>query len=284
MYRYARLCLGILAAVILSGCATTQLMAGRYRNAEDIAVSAGFERSYVKSGNFTLTVYTRIDKPQDPITIYIEGDGFAYRDRSRASIDPTPTSPIALQLAAIDPSPNVAYIARPGQYCQGEVPSCDEAYWTTKRFSEEVVRSIDETVSVVKDKAGSGEVGLVGFSGGAAVACLVAARRNDVASIRTVAGNLDPDAVNAFHKVSKLKNSLNPIDVAPRLAGIPQRHFIGERDVIIPPSIAHNFAKMSGDFTKKTITVMPEAEHNKGWSEHWAELLKISLIKPSNNS
>ena len=280
MYRHIRSFLSILTVIALSGCATVPFMADRYNGAEDIARTAGFERSYIRSDKFTLTVYTRIDKPTAPITIYIEGDGFAYRSRSRASIDPTPTNPVALQLAAIDPSPNVAYIARPGQYCQGEVPSCNEAYWTTKRFSEEVVRSIDETVSEVKGKAGSGEVGLVGFSGGAAVACLVAARRNDVASIRTVAGNLDPDAVNVFHKVSKLKGSLNPMNVASSLAGIPQRHFIGERDIIIPPSIAHNFAKMSGDFTKKTITVMPEAEHNKGWSEHWAELLKISLVKP----
>ena len=135
---------------------------------------------------------------------------------------------------------------------------------------------------MIKKKVGSDKIELVGFSGGGAVVCLVAARRNDVASIRTVAGNLDPDAVNAFHKVSKLKGSLNPMNVVSSLAGIPQRHFIGERDIIIPPSIAHNFAKMSGDFTKKTITIVPEAGHNKGWDDRWIELLQISPVKPKN--
>ena len=281
MYRYIRRSIFILAAVVLSGCATIPILAGRYHNAEEIARTAGFERSYIKSGNFTLTIYTRIDKPQDPVTIYIEGDGLAYLNRSRVSMDPTPANPIALKLAALDPAPNVAYIARPGQLCQGETPNCGESYWTTRRFSEEVIRSVDETVSEIKRKVGSEELSMVGFSGGAAIACLVAARRNDVGSIRTVAGNLDPDAVNVFHKVSKLKGALNPMGVAVRLIGIPQRHFIGGHDKIIPPSITSDFAKKSGDFIKKTITVVPEAEHNKGWAERWVGLLELSPVKPS---
>ncbi len=284
MYRAVRFFALILTAIALSGCATIPLMANRYNNAEEIARSARFERSYIKSGNFTLTVYTRIDAPQDPVTIYIEGDGLAYLNRSRISMDPTPANPVALKLAIVDPSRNVAYIARPGQYCRDEVPDCDEAYWTTKRFSEEVIRSINEIVSEIKRKAGSEEISLVGFSGGGAVVCLTAARRNDIASIRTVAGNLDPDAVNAFHKVTKLKGSLNPMDIAARLTNIPQRHFVGGRDVIVPPSIAHNFAKKAHDFIERTITVVPEAEHNKGWAERWAELLNISLVKPSGST
>ena len=279
-----KLCIIILASIILSGCATIPILANRYNDADQIAQDAGFQRSYIKSGNFTLTVYTRIGKTQEPATIYIEGDGLAYLNRSRISMDPTPTNPVALKLATLDPSQNVAYIARPGQFCRGEIPDCDESYWTTNRFSEEVIRSVDETVSVVKGKAGGKEINLVGFSGGGAVVCLIAARRNDIASIRTVAGNLDPDAVNRFHKVSKLKGSLNPMDAAPRLGGIPQRHFIGGHDKIIPPSIAHDFAKKSYDFRERTITVVPEAEHNKGWAERWMELLKIPLVKPSDNT
>jgi len=281
MFRNTVIPVLIITAIIISGCATISPGAGRYQNAEEIAGAAEFEKSYVKSGDFTLTVYSRIDKPGDPVTIYIEGDGLAYRDRSRVSIDPTPVNPIALRLAAVDPSPNVAYIARPGQYCRGEVPDCGEEYWTTKRFSVEIVRSIDETVSNIKGKAGSKEIGLVGFSGGGAIACLVAARRSDVASLRTAAGNLDPDAVNAFNKVDKLEGSLNPIDIAPRLSGIPQRHFAGGKDKIIPLDVTYSFCKKTGDISGKSVTVVPEAEHNKGWVERWPELLNLPLVKPS---
>lgn len=279
MVQRAKLFAIILISVMLSGCATVPILTNRYNDADQIAQDAGFQRSYIKSGNFTLTAYTRIGKSQDPVTIYIEGDGLAYLNRSRISMDPTPTNPVALKLATLDPSQNVAYIARPGQFCRGEIPDCDELYWTTKRFSEEIIHSVDETVSVIKGKAGGKEINLVGFSGGGAVVCLVAARRNDIASIRTVAGNLDPDAVNIFHKVSKLEGSLNPMSVATRLADIPQRHFIGGRDKIIPPSIAHDFAKKSYDFRERTIAVVLEAEHNKGWTERWTELLKLPLIR-----
>ena len=280
MYRYTRFSVSLLAAIMISGCATIPLIANRYNDAEEIARSARFERSYIKSGDFTLTVYTRIDKPQDPVTIYIEGDGLAYRDRTRVSMDPTPTNHVALKLAAIDPSSNVAYIARPGQYCRGETPDCDESYWTTKRFSEEVIRSIDGAISEIKSKANSSKLNLAGFSGGGAVVCLAASRRNDIASIRTVAGNLDPDAVNAFHKVSKLKGSLNPMSVAVGLAGIPQRHFAGGRDKIIPLSITYGFAEKSGDAKHSTITLIPDAGHQGPWAERWGELLKLPLVRP----
>lgn len=281
MVRLTKLFTIILTATVLSGCATLQILANRYNEADKIAQNAGFERSYIKSGEFILTVYTRIEKPQDPVTIYIEGDGLAYRDKSRVSMDPTPTNPLALKLAAIDPSSNVAYIARPGQYCLGGVPDCGQVYWTTKRFSEEVIRSMDGAVSEIKNRAVSNKLDLVGFSGGGAIVCLVASRRSDVSSIRTVAGNLDPDAVNTFHKVSKLNGSLNPIDVAASLSNIPQRHFIGGHDKVIPPSVAYDFAKISGDFRERTVTVVPEAEHNRGWDERWAELLKLPLNRPS---
>ena len=284
MYRYIKFFVTVFTIVIISGCATIPLIANRYNNAEEIAQSARFERSYIKSDNFTLTVYSRIENPGNPIVIYVEGDGFAYRDRFRVSIDPTPTDPVAMRLAATDPSSNIAYIARPGQYCRGEIPDCDESYWTTRRFSEEVIRSIDGVVSEIKNNANSSKLDLVGFSGGGAVVCLVAARRNDVASIRTVAGNLDPDAVNAFHKVSKLEGALNPMETAPRLADIPQRHFVGGRDKIIPLSVTYGFAEKSGDIKYNTVTLIPDAGHKGPWTERWKELLKLSLIKPSDNS
>lgn len=271
----------ILVVLIISGCATIPLPGNRYQKAEEIAQNAGMEKSYIKSGNFTLTIYSRIAKPKDPLMVYVEGDGLAYLTKSRVSMDPTPADPVSLRLAAADPSSNVAYIARPGQYCRGQIPECDEVYWTKKRFSDEVIRSVDKAVSELKKMAGGGEIDLVGFSGGGAVVCLVAAIRNDAASIRTVAGNLDPDAVNKFHKVSPLEGSLNPMDIAGRISGIPQRHFIGGRDTVIPPSIAYDFAKKSGDFKEESVTVVSDADHHGPWNRVWGKLLEIPLIKPS---
>lgn len=132
------------------------------------------------------------------------------------------------------PSPNVVYIARPCQFTRND-PACRSTYWTDRRFSEDVIASMNHAVDVLRAPA-AGPVHLVGFSGGGAVAALVAARRGDVASLRTVAGNLDHRALNAHHRVSPMPASLNAVDVAPRLAAVPQAHFVGTKDDVVPPS------------------------------------------------
>ena len=50
------------------------------------------------------------------VNIYIEGDGRAWLNKNRPSLDPTPKNSLALKLAEIDPAPNVIYLARPCQY------------------------------------------------------------------------------------------------------------------------------------------------------------------------
>lgn len=48
--------------------------------------------------------------------IYIEGDGYAFDVRGRATSDPTPRGTLMRELAFGDDSPNVMYLARPCQY------------------------------------------------------------------------------------------------------------------------------------------------------------------------
>jgi len=122
---------------------------------------------------------------------------------------------------------------------------------------------------------GSGtRINLVGYSGGGAVAVLVAARRRDVISIRTVAGNLDHDEVNRIHQVSPMPGSLNAIDVAPQLASIPQLHFSGADDDTVPPAIADRFRAAAGGRCVKSL-VVPGASHESGWPERWPGLLAM---------
>lgn len=94
---------------------------------------------------------------------------------------------MGLKLAALDASPNVVYLARPCQYVWS--PLCSDIYWTDRRFAVEVV----EAMSAAIDRLilPGQKLHLVGYSGSGAVAVLVAARRPDVVSLRTIAGNLD---------------------------------------------------------------------------------------------
>lgn len=261
---------------LAGGCATTS--PERISRASKIASETGFEKETVKTPPFVLTAYSRLTAPGKPIHIYIEGDGYAWVTRNRISGDPTPREPMVLSLAAEDPAPNVVYLARPCQYTPpAQNPQCREFYWTNGRFSEEVVRSMDQAVSYFIQKAGASGADLIGYSGGAAIAVLVTARRTDILSLRTVAGNLDPGLVNDYHGVSPLEGSLDPLAVAGRTASVPQIHFVGGDDETIPLEVVGSFLKQMGDehcFRMKTV---PDVSHKDGWIEAWPELLALPL-------
>lgn len=224
-----------------------------------------------------LMSYQRFSKPSDRIRIYIEGDGRAWENKHSLSDDPTPSDPVALKLAAVDPADNIAYIARPGQYSLSGFLDCDSKYWSNKRFSPEVIDSFNSAIDILKKKSGAQYVELVGYSGGGAIVVLVAARRNDVISLRTVAGNLNTSALCDYHHVSQLDGSLNPLDDALKTAHIPQRHFVGSRDSVIPEAIVQSFVKQEGDKDYSRVTVVEDVTHTKGWQGDWEKLLSLPV-------
>jgi len=244
---------------------------------EELAQRNGFRKDLVETGAFTLLAYLRITKYGGPLVVYIEGDGSAWESRRQLSEDPTPRDPIMIELAAADPSKNVVYLARPGQYTMEGASSCSPSYWSNERFSETVVSAMSRAVDNMKREYGAKEISLVGYSGGGAIAVLVASRRSDVINIRTVAGNLDHEAVNNYHKTSRLEGSLNPIDFAAAIAKVPQHHFAGSSDKVVPPFIAQSFVKRSGYAGGDRVTIVEGATHSKGWSERWPELLAIPV-------
>ncbi len=137
---------------------------------------------------------------------------------------------------------------------------------------------MDTAIGKLAEKARADKIELIGYSGGGAVAVLVAARRNDISGIRTVAGNLDHGALSRYHNVTRLYGSLDPIDYAGAVRNISQRHFVGGKDEVIHISFAEGFLSASGDHDHTRLTVMKECSHEKGWVKHWPELLKKPLV------
>ncbi|OAN53065.1 esterase [Paramagnetospirillum marisnigri] len=260
----------ILVLATLAASLTACAAQDRSATAESIAATAGLRRVVIKTGPFDLTAYVRVRDPAQPVVVYVEGDGAAWRSRSEPSQDPTPRHPMGLRLAGLDRSPNVAYLARPCQYSWGS--ACKVAYWTDRRFAEEVIAATSTALDQLK---ATGGFHLVGYSGGAAVAALAAARRSDVLSLRSVAGNLDSEGINRHHGVSAMPASLNPIDVAPRLAHLPQTHLVGGDDKVVPPFIAEDFVSRLGDKRCVTITRLPKASHDDGWESVWPAPIPI---------
>jgi len=264
--------LALLLVSLLAGCAALDPSA----HADALAGPAGLHRELIPTRTFVLTAFSRISQPGQPIHVYFEGDGQAWLSRTQPSLDPTPRQAQGLALAAADPAPNVVYVARPCQFTPKSMnPRCGTPWWTGKRYAPEVVASMDEAVSRFAAQAPGQPLALVGYSGGGAIAVLVAARRNDVASIRTVAGNLDEAYVNRIHQVSPMPESLNPIDFAARVAGIAQVHFSGADDTVVPSAVAQRFVNATGARCARALT-MPALAHDSDWSARWPALLAIA--------
>lgn len=64
--------------------------------------------------------------------------------------------------------------------------------------------------------------------------------------------------------------SLNPRDVAVKLAELPQQHFVGEEDKVVPTFVADGFVRAVGDAGRcATITQLRGVTHAEGWEEAW---------------
>jgi dienelactone hydrolase len=272
----------VFSLMALTGCATVPTPSERQNAADAIASQQGWQSQIISTSTFDLVGYrpAKFESKQDVLTVYIEGDGFAWISSSQPSSNPTPINPIGLKLALKQSSGNAAYLARPCQYVTGtHAKNCARTYWTNKRFSEEVINSENLALDALKSEFGAKHIHLVGYSGGGGVATLLAERRRDVTKLITVAGNLDHEAWTKFLKISPLTGSLNPADNMEKLSHIEQIHFAGEKDKVILPILARNFVAKLPKNTPAKVVVVPNQTHSCCWDQIWPDLLSSAEDK-----
>lgn len=240
----------------------------------------GFSLRRYPTSSFILTTYQRRNAEDAVCHVYIEGDGNSWKSKHKLSNNPTPKQPLALQLALQDQHPQVIYIARPCQFTPHALdPSCTPKYWSSHRYAPEVVAAFQATLDAIKKDThtpipAAQTFLLIGFSGGASIAALIASDRDDVVGLMTVAGDLNHVALNQHHHTSPLTGSLNPTDVAHKLKHLPQQHWCGTKDTIVPFWIANQFSEKINNPTRCQVHRLDGAEHHAGWVENWSKIIQ----------
>ena len=262
-------------SLLLAGC----ISADPYRDGQKIASQGGLTRENFDTSPFPIVTWHRITPPVHSVRVYIEGDGFAWKSRTTPSDNPTPRNPTGLKLAAAEKQANVFYLARPCQFIGPPLPAnCRANIWTQDRFSPAVIDAMNEALSQMVLRYPGVKLDLVGYSGGGNIAALLAARRSDVRSLRTVAGNLDVAYVNDIHHVTPMPAAENAIDRAPALRALPQIHYSGGADTTVPPAVARRFQQAVGGRCVQTELVNG-MEHGSDWAAIWPGLLAQGLPK-----
>ncbi|MCV4188835.1 alpha/beta hydrolase [Pseudomonas aeruginosa] len=260
---FYRMAMALLVSAVLAGCQTP------YQALQQLADEQGRALEILQGQSYPLALLSPRQVPTGTrLRVYLEGDGHAWITARQPSLDPSPRNLLIARLAADDPFPNV-YLARPCQFVSA--PGCKPELWTNRRFSQEVVDSLDQALDQLKMRYGNRDFELVGYSGGAALALLLAAQRDDVSLVQTIAGNLSPRLWTQAQGLTPLNGSLEPLDYRAHLTSLPQRHLVGEQDRIVPARLAELYRQGLTEPSCLQIIRIPKASHDEEWETAWKQ-------------
>jgi hypothetical protein len=289
----------VLLGAELSGCASAPA-----RALDAAAEARGLVVGELSVPGYTLRTFTNAalqSASKTPGTahrrlhVYLDGDGRPFVTPRRVARDPTPSAPMVLDLLRLDGAPAL-YLGRPCYH--GLQAACDPRDWTVARYGERVVRALAAGILASARAVDARSVVLVGYSGGGALAVLVAARlesenhdqparkgspetpaRNPsgmpvLSGVVTLAANLDTDAWAAHHRYSPLVGSLNPAHL-PVLPVVAQWHLSGAADTNVPPQLQASFRARAAA-TGTRFQTLPGFTHTCCWIEAWPSMLEVA--------
>ena len=264
--------LGLACLLVMAACVTSPAA-----NFDRYALVAGLSKSTVQTNSFSLATYSKFSLSElaaaPALHIYLGGDGTPWITPNHKSQDPTPRKNTALDLMLLDPNPSI-YIGRPCYHGLANQPNCDTKWWTSHRYSTEVIEAMTQAIESISSP--SRRLTILGFSGGGSLAMLITHRLsvlNDssrILSLVTISANLDTSHWARSHNYSILYGSLNPIQQAALDNGIEQTHLLGEKDQNV--NALHLHKKLIGR-PSTSVQLFPDFDHHCCWQKIWPEFL-----------
>ena len=279
-----------LLLLILSACAgslSRREPGGRVAQAEALAQSAGFVRMVLPSQPHPLWTYARLKAEAHPevVYVYIEGDGVLQINQygqSYLSEDPTPSPQLPLMLATwhghFAPEDSILYMARPCQFTHhAGRDRCVQMDWLKGRYGPKAVESLSAALDAVQEKVRRpGKCHLVGYSGGGALAMLLANNRGDIVRVTTLAANLDYETFFKLHQETYPPPAFDLLKNPTQVAATPQYHIVGGADPIVPETLVRAYvAKLPVHREGVEVEVVQGQNHKdvEGWQKIWQRLL-----------
>lgn len=234
------------------------------------AKKLGFHAVQFQGTAFKHTIFkNKVSNNKNLLHVYLGGDGTPWLDGRYITGDPTPQKPVMLDLMRMDKVPAI-YLGRPC-YHQSQMPaSCHKSLWTSKRYSEIIVSSMAMALNRYIQHKSITKIRLFGFSGGGALAMLLASRIPKVVTVVTLAGNLDTDAWTLHHGYLPLTGSLNPAKQPPLALHIQQYHLAARLDKSVPEFIIKSVANKQRN---ANYILLKNADHHCCWSSIWPTIL-----------
>lgn len=268
MIRVVRRVLVWVTALLLCACTSPQ------EQLRAFATSEGAVLSTISTHLYDIQTVAPKNLPKSrPLTVYIEGDGHAWATATQPSLDPSPHRMDMILLALNSDHPGV-YLARPCQFIMND--NCRWVVWTDARFSAAVVEAMDAAINELKARYQASSIELIGYSGGATIALLIAEGREDVIQIQTIAGNLDPQSWVDTNGLSPLHGSDDPLQNITSLSKITQRHYIGKNDQNVRGSVTAGY--LSKVKPKCAHLIVLESDHASILASTTGHMLGLPIL------
>ncbi len=225
------------------------------------------KRSIITTRYFDHVLFTNKTSVDNVLYVYFGGDGNPWVNGREKALDPTGKKHLTLNLMAKTNYPGI-FIARPCYYGMGVQVQCRPDLWTYGRYSEQVLTSMAEALTLIMVEIPHKKLVLVGYSGGGVIASILAERVPNVAALVTIAANLDIDLWTKVRGFQPLYNSLNPMNITVINKNIISIHLIGEQDRIVPNKVTLAFVKKNGGLVWRYANY----GHLCCWQDNWPEI------------
>lgn len=211
----------------------------------------GFQYKTVETGNFSLAVWEKEGIEKNRILrFYIEGNG-----------NPTPSKPVALNLAQNDSFPNIVVLSRPCQYEKENKLCKNKDIWGTEQYNPELLKEMQEVVVFYIQKYKASAIEFIAYNGGAPIALTLAPKIGRTRQIVTIAGVLDTDAYVRQNNLPPFATGQNPAQNTSYISQIPQIHYVGEKDQVTTSAMAERFVSKLFNPRFAVVKLVPEIGH-----------------------